>query len=74
MKITRKNQSYLVDVLKYVKTLNCVNIYLFKNRLSLLGYEYIVAVKKDADTMCFQHFKDINKAISCYLENVCLYA
>lgn len=74
MKISRKNQNYLVDVLKFCKTLDCVSIYLFKNRLPLMDHQYIVAVKKDADTMCFQHFKDINKAISCYLENVCLYA
>lgn len=57
-----------------VKTLEDVRIYLFKNKFPIAKLEYIVAVRKDADTMYFSHFRTIHEAVSSYLENVCKYA
>ena len=74
MIITRKNQKFSVECVKFVKTYQGVRVYLFRNLFPLMGHEYIVAVKKDADTMLFSHFKDIKSALNAYLENVCCYA
>lgn len=74
MKITRKNQSYSVECLKIVTTFEGVRIYLFKNKFPIAKLEYIVAVRKDEDTMYFSHFRTILEATSSYLENVCKYA
>lgn len=74
MKITRKNQSYSVGCLRMVKTLEGVRIYLFKNKFPIAKLEYIVAVRKDEDTMYFSHFRTILEATSSYLENVFKYA
>lgn len=57
-----------------VTTLEGVRIYLFKNKFPIAKLEYIVAVRKDEDTMYFSHIRTIFEATSSYLENVCKYA
>lgn len=74
MKITRKNQLYSVECIKFCKNQDNVRIYLFKNLFPIAQLEYIVAVRKDADTLYFSHFRTILEATSSYLENVCKYA
>lgn len=74
MTITRKDQKYSVECLKMVKTLDGVRIYLFKNLFPIALMQYIVAVRKDDDTMLFNHCRTVREAVSSYLENVLKYA
>ena len=51
MIITRKDAKYSVECLKFAKLGTGVRIYLFKNNAPIMNCNYIVAVRKDADTM-----------------------
>lgn len=74
MKITRKNQLYSVECIKFCKNQDNVRIYLFKNLFPIAQLEYIVAVRKDADTLYFSHFRTLRDAFSSYLDNILKYA
>ena len=74
MIITRKDAKYSVECLKYAKLGSGERIYLFKNNAPIMNCNYIVAVRKDADTMFFKFFQSIKFASQAYIENLCNYA